>query len=337
MGALDKLKKNRSALFEKVSKDFESKGGNFEKKEDDRFWQPTRNKDGNGAAIIRFLPPVAEGDELPWARLYSYAFKGPTGKWYIENALSTIGQKDPVGEYNHEKWEESLTVSGAQQKLAQDAVRNRKRKTTFISNILVVRDPAKPECEGKVFLYKYGTQIHGMIEAKGKPEKDEFATEDPVPVYVYDAFEGANFRLKVKMKDKYPTYEDSKFEDNITALCDGDEEEMERVLSSAHQLNAFTAPDQFKSYEELQKLLVKVLNLSGASTASSGGESAGKGRSALESMDDDATPPAEDKPKAAVTKVATKTPPKKVEAAKVEAEPSGEEDETAFFRDLLKD
>lgn len=333
MGALDKLKKNRSALFEKVSKDFESKGGGFEKEKDDRFWQPTRNKDGNGAAIIRFLPPVCDGDELPWARVYSYAFKGPTGKWYIENALSTIGQKDPVGEYNHEKWEESLAMSGAQQKIAQDAVRNRKRKTTFISNILVIRDPGNPENEGKVFLYKYGPSIHGMIEAKAKPEKDEFSTEDPTPVYVYDAFEGANFRLKVKMKDKYPNYEDSKFEDNITALCDGDEDEMERVLSSCHKLSEFTAPNQFKPYEELQKLLLKVLNITtGGSSAASGGESAGTGRTALDEMDDT---PAQ---KAAVTKVgATKTPPKKAEAVKVEEPAGGEEDETAFFRDLLKD
>jgi hypothetical protein len=177
-----------------------------------------------------------------------------------------------------------------------------------------------------------------MIEAKAKPEKDEFSTEDPTPVYVYDAFEGANFRLKVKMKDKYPNYEDSKFEDNITALCDGDEDKMEEALNACHKLSEFTAPDQFKSYEELQKQLVKVLNLSGSSSSSGGGDGETKRPSALEQMDDD-TPPAAEKPKAAVTKVATKTPPKKADPVKAEPEPSGdgEEDETAFFRDLLKD
>jgi hypothetical protein len=332
MGALDKLKKNRADLFNKVAADFEKKDGKFEKKEDDRFWQPTRDtKTGAGAAIIRFLPPVVDGDELPWARLYSYAFKDKkTGKWYIENSLRTIGKPDPVGEYNHERWEESLALSGDEQKKAQDAVRDRKQKTTYISNILVVRDPAKPENEGKVFLYKYGPQIHGMIQAQAQPEKDEFAEEDPTPVFVYDAFEGKNFRLKVKMKDKYPNYEDSKFEDKITALCDGDEDEMEAVLSKCHSLNAFLDPKEFKSYDDLKKQLHKALGLTGG-TASGGSSSGGGKKSALEQMDDDEPQPTRTK----VTSGATKKP--KEEPKEEPAGGDDDGDDTDFFKKLLSE
>lgn len=333
MGALDKLKKNRADLFNKVTKDFEQKDAKFEKKDDDRFWSLTRDqKTGAGAAIIRFLPPVVEGDELPWVRLYSYAFKDKkTNKWYINNSLRTIGKPDPVGEYNHERWEESMALSGDEQKKAQDAVRDRKQKTTYISNILVIKDPAKPENEGKVFLYKYGPQIHGMIQAKAQPEKDEFETEEPTPIFVYDAFEGMNFRLKCKMKDKYPNYEDSKFEDKITALCDGDEDEMEAVLEKCHGLQQFLDPKEFKSYEDLKKELHKALGLTGG--ASAGGSTGGaKKKSALESMDDNGDEDVAPKAKPA-TKPGAAT--KKVE--KVEETGSDGDDDADFFKKLLSE
>jgi hypothetical protein len=65
---------------------------------DDRFWTPTVDKAGNGYAVIRFLPASANED-VPFVRVFSHGFQGPGG-WYIEESLTTIGQKDPVGDMN---------------------------------------------------------------------------------------------------------------------------------------------------------------------------------------------------------------------------------------------
>jgi hypothetical protein len=65
--------------------------------EDTRFWKQTTDKVGNGYAVIRFLP-APESDDLvvPFVAVYDHGFQGPSGKWYIENSLTTIGKDDPV-------------------------------------------------------------------------------------------------------------------------------------------------------------------------------------------------------------------------------------------------
>ena len=69
---------------------------------DDRLWKLEMDKSGNGYAVVRFLP-APNGEDLPWVKLYKHAFQGPGG-WYIENSLTTLGQKDPVSEYNTTLW-----------------------------------------------------------------------------------------------------------------------------------------------------------------------------------------------------------------------------------------
>ena len=162
---------NRNRMSEIATKDFES--GNSYNNEDNRFWKLTRDKTGTGSAVIRFLPATGN-DELPWVKLYSYAFQGPTGKWFINDSPSTIGEKDPVMEANAELWNSGFDAD-------KEIARKRKRKTSYIYNILVLKDPANPENDGKVFLFKAGKQIHDMIGAKAKPQ-----FEDDEPVFVYD-------------------------------------------------------------------------------------------------------------------------------------------------------
>lgn len=305
------LKKNRAALFSKVSKELEQKSSS--KDVDVRFWKLERDKTGNAQAIIRFLPPVNEGDELPWVRIFSHAFKGPTGKWYINNSLTTIGQPDPLSEHNRALWD-----AGSEEQKAQ--VRVQKRKTHFVSNILVIKDPAHPENDGKVFLYKYGKKIHDMITSKAKPE-----FEDEAPVFVYDLWEGANFRLKIKSLDGYPNYDSSVF-DTSTELYSGNEEKVQKVLDSTHRLADFHNADQFKSYEALKKELDRALGLDGGSAP----------RPAIEDMGDEEERPAP--VKVAVKKTESAPSKPKVEGATMKvAPPAEEEDDMSFFKDLLND
>jgi hypothetical protein len=213
---------------------------------DDRFWKLEGDKAGNGTATIRFLPRV-EGDELPWVRIFSHGFQGPTGKWYIENSLTTLGENDPVGELNTQLWNSG---SDANKKIAQA----QKRKLSFIANIMVISDPKHPENEGKVFLFKFGKKIFDKIMDKARP-----TFEDEKPVNVFDFWEGANFKLRMRKKDGYINYDESAFSDPA-ALANGDEEEILRIANTQHKLAEFTDRKNFKSYDELKKKLQEVLS-----------------------------------------------------------------------------
>ena len=220
---------------------------------DERLWKPEMDKTGNGYAVIRFLP-APEGEELPWAKMYSHAFQGPGG-WYIENSLTTVGQKDPVSEYNRELWNSGSEAN-------KETVRKQKRKLSYYSNIYVVKDPANPANEGKVFLFKYGKKIFDKIMEAMQPE-----FEDETPINPFDFWQGANFKLKLVKKDGYWNYDKSEF-DRVAPLLD-DDDALEALWKKQYSLTAITAPDQFKSYEDLDKRLKYVLGQKGTPRMSS--------------------------------------------------------------------
>ena len=238
-------KKSRSgSLTDKLIKQVEKlndKGSNV----DERIWKPSVDKSGNGYAIIRFLPEP-EGNELPWARVYTHAFQGPGG-WFIENSLTTLGQKDPVSEHNSQLWNSGSDAN-------KEIARKQKRRLSYYSNIFIVADPSNPENEGKVFLYKYGKKIFDKIQEAMKPE---FA--DETPINPFDFWQGANFKLKIRRVEGYQNYDKSEF-DSPSALFD-DDAKLEKIYSMEHDLNEFTAPDKFKSYDDLKKRLVYVLGM----------------------------------------------------------------------------
>ena len=210
---------------------------------DDRLWKLEVDKSGNGYAVIRFLP-APNGEDLPFVKLYSHAFQGPGG-WHIENSLTTLGQKDPVSEYNSQLWNNGTDAG-------KDAARKQKRKLTYISNIYVVKDPANPENEGKVFLYKYGKKIFDKLTAAMQPEFEDEEAIDP-----FDFWQGANFKLKAKNVAGYRNYDSSEFT-AVTPLLD-DDDALEAVWKKESSLKEFVEADQFKSYEDLKKRLEYVL------------------------------------------------------------------------------
>ena len=212
---------------------------------DDRIWKPVMDKTGNGFAIIRFLP-ASKGEELPWAKLWNHAFQGPTGQWYIENSLTTIGNNDPVSEHNSALWNSGVESD-------KEIARRQKRKLQYYSNIYVVKDSANPENEGKVFLYRFGKKIFDKIMETMQP-----AFEDETPVNPFDFWEGANFKLKLRKVDGYWNYDKSEFE-TPSALAE-DDAELEAIWKKQYSLSEFTAPSNFKSYDELQTRLNTVLS-----------------------------------------------------------------------------
>ena len=210
---------------------------------DDRLWKLDVDKSGNGYAVIRFLP-APDGEDLPFVKLYSHAFQGPGG-WYIENSLTTLGGKDPVSEHNTLLWN-----NGTDQ--GKETARKQKRKLTYISNIYVVKDPANPENEGKVFLYKYGKKIFDKLTAAMQPEFEDEEAIDP-----FDFWQGANFKLKAKNVAGYRNYDSSEFA-AVSPLLD-DDDALESLWKKQFSLAELVANDQFKTYEELKTRLDYVL------------------------------------------------------------------------------
>ncbi len=257
MMSLSDLKKSNSN-FDFLQKELE-KIANPEKEkttyqEDTRYWRAAVDKAGNGYAVIRFLPAI-EGEELPWVRVFSHGFQGPSGRWYIENSLTTLGKSDPVSDANNELWNSG---SEANKELA----RKRKRRLNYISNILVVKDPANPENEGKTFLFKYGKKIFDKINDVMFP-----AFADEQAINPFDFWKGANFKLKIRKVEGFTNYDKSEFE-GITELFEGDDDKIEAVWKAEHALQQFVDPSNFKPYEELKKKFDEIIGNTSASAVS---------------------------------------------------------------------
>ena len=243
------LKKSRNDFMKKLNDEInkvnnpETETKNYT---DDRIWKAEVDKSGNGYAVIRFLPPC-DGEDVPWARVFNHGFQGPTGQWYIENSLTTIGKKDPVSEYNRTLWNSGIEAN-------KEIARKQKRRLTYFSNIYVVSDPKNPQNEGKVFLYKYGKKIFDKINDLMNPE-----FEDETPVNPFDFWEGANFKLKIRKVEGFQNYDKSEFEKPAQLV--EDEAELERIWKTQYKLNEFTDESNFKQFDELQERLNTVLGL----------------------------------------------------------------------------
>lgn len=254
---LNALRNSANSDFTKITSEYDkiSKGTSTNENnssEDTRFWKLEPDKLGNATAVIRFLPRMGS-DELPWIRLFSHGFQGPTGKWYIENSLTTLGKKDPVSELNSKLWASNLEAN-------REIARKQKRRLHYISNVYIISDPKNPANEGTIKLFKYGKKIFDKIMEKAKPT---FADEKPINVF--DVFAGADFRLRMRKVDGFANYDQSSFLEP-TPLASNDESRIAKILSSAHALAPFVAESQFKSYEDLNRRLNEVLESSGSSS-----------------------------------------------------------------------
>jgi hypothetical protein len=240
------LKERKDQIQSLIKAAEQAGGGNSEKKSytDERFWKPTVDKAGNGYAVIRFLP-APKSEELPWIRYWDHGFKGPTGLWYIENSLTSIGQTDPVGELNSRLWNSGIEAD-------KEKARTQKRRLHYVTNIYIVSDPSNPDNEGKVFLYQFGKKIFDKIMDMMQPS---FADEKAVNPF--DLWEGANFKLKIRNVEGYRNYDKSEF-DLQTALSE-DDTVLEGIYNKQASLQEFLDPKNFKTYDELKMKLSRVL------------------------------------------------------------------------------
>ena len=241
------LKSNRTDLSKLVEAASSGPGEQTktDNRNDERFWQPTRDKAGNGYAVIRFLPGDAEAP-TPWVRYWDHFFKGPTGQWYVEKSLTSIGQADPLSESNSKLWNED----GSEE--AKRIVRERKRNLRYIANVLIISDPSAPENEGEVKLYRFGKKIFDKIMDSMQPQ-----FPDERPVNPFDMWQGADFTVKIRKVEGYPNYDASAFK-SPSAMA-GSDEDLEAIYNKQHDMTEWTEPKNFKSYDELKARLAVVL------------------------------------------------------------------------------
>jgi hypothetical protein len=244
--SFENLKRNRDQISKLVQAAEKVGGAPTEQKSyaDERIWKPTVDKAGNGYAVIRFLP-APDGEDLPWIRYWDHGFKGPTGLWYIENSLTSIGQTDPVGELNFKLWN-----SGSEDD--KETARKQKRRLHYVANIYVVSDSANPDNEGKVFLFKFGKKIFDKIMDVMQP-----AFQDEKPVNPFDLWEGADFKLKIRNVEGYRNYDKSEF--SSSSPLSEDDSKLEAIYNKTYSLKEFTDPSNYKSYAELKAKLMRVL------------------------------------------------------------------------------
>ena len=247
------LKRSAGSNLDRLTNELEKLNKPMSNNRDDRLWSIQADKVGNGYAVIRFLPACA-GEDMPFVRMWTHGFQGPGG-WYIENSLSTIGKPDPVGEVNSKLWNSGIDSD-------KETVRKQKRQLTFFSNIYVVKDPANPENEGKVFLFKYGKKIFDKINDMMNPQ-----FEDEKPVNPFDMWSGADFKLKIRKVEGYRNYDKSEFSDPAPLLNDDDA--LERVWQSQYSLQEIVDPKNFKPYDELKARFNKVIGVGGLAEAQS--------------------------------------------------------------------
>ncbi len=306
---INTLRKMRNNDFSKIAGEFEKIANPSEGKsyQDDRVWKLEPDKAGNATAVIRFLPRT-EGDELPWVRVFNHSFQGPTGKWYIENSLTTLDEKDPVGELNSRLWNSGSEAN-------KEIARKQKRKLTYIANVLIVSDPKHPENEGQVRLFKFGKKIFDKIMDKARP-----TFEDEKPVNVFDLWEGADFKLRMRKVDGYANYDQSQFMEPA-ALFDGDEDKLLEVVSKQYKLSEFLDRKNFKTYEELAKKLADVLDDTGVPA-----------KSAAQIAEDDNYVPPKRQPSAEVKKM-----PERPAPTPASSDDDDDEDMMSYFKKIANE
>ena len=237
------LKRSSQSSLDTLLKETNKLTSNEQRGKDERFWQPSVDASGNGYAVIRFLP-AAKGEDIPWVRIFNHGFQGPGG-WYIENSLTTLGKDDPVTKHNNMLWTRGDDAG-------KDQARKQKRRLLYISNVYIVNDPSNPENNGQVKLFRYGKKIFDKLNEAMNPQ-----FEDEKPLNPFDFWEGANFKIKIRNLEGYRNYDKSEFEK--PGKLDEDDSKVEQVWASQYSLSEFIDPSNFKTYQELEAKLNKVL------------------------------------------------------------------------------
>jgi len=227
--------------------------------DDKRFWKPTMDKVKKiGGAVIRFLPEDNVENLLNYVKYYEHSFKNPeNGKWYIERSLSSLTElgQDSIALLNKRLWSSSSEKDHPHKKIAS----RQKRNTKYIANVLVVNDPANPDNNGKVFLYKFGPAIYNKIASAKFPKEDAITGVKADRLDPFDIIDGANFEIRINDTKDGWNYDSSTFS-ALSPLANNDAV-FDAILKQVFNLTEFIDVKNYKTNQALDKRLIEVLGM----------------------------------------------------------------------------
>jgi hypothetical protein len=244
----DNLKNNlQKGVGDKTNKDFN----------DPREWKLQRDENDSGTAVIRLLPGKG-GTTPPVVRIYEHStriFNKASNKYryYIEPSPASIEEDCPVSDIWYE-----LGDIGTDEALKMQKTFSRSVK--FISNVLVVNDPANPENNGKVFYWKYGVKLFEKFQAALEPTQAQLDVGKK-PIQLFDPEEGANIILESARVGGFVNYDGTTIMDPSAAF-ESEEEMDDAILEKCIDLTEFISEDYYKPYAELKKKIAWVLEKS---------------------------------------------------------------------------
>jgi len=221
---------------------------------DERFWKLSRDEHDNGAALIRLLP---DKNGTPFIKRYHHSvsvFDKVKGKRrvYAYVSPSTIGLPCPVSELWQALW--NLGTDEARKE-----AKKFKRSIKYVTNIKVLKDPAVPENENKIFLWEFGTKLYDKFVQAMNPSAADIQMGEQ-PKNLYHPCEGNNIKLKCKKAAGFINYDDTEIlgQSSIYPDCNAAAEE---IKEKTYDLSEFLKPEAFEDYETLKKRLLYVLEI----------------------------------------------------------------------------
>lgn len=213
--------------------------------EDTRFYKLKKDKEGNGGAVIRFLPDKNKNLIQQVNKIATTIVKNGKKRFVNELSPITIGQPCPF----QEEWAR-LYNSGD-----KEGAKSFSRTTRFYTNIKVIKDPLSPENEGKIFLLDMSATLKDKIQKLLNPsqaDKDLGAKA----YQLFNPIKGNSFRLVArKGANGIPNYDSSDVIMEENGIYDTVEAAFKDITENTHDLSEFRNPSTFLSYEKLQEKL----------------------------------------------------------------------------------
>jgi hypothetical protein len=230
-------------LAKNIEEDALTDGAKKGYEEDSRFYKLSKDKNGNGGALIRFVP---DKDGIPFIKMIKInADRGVNNRFCKDWSPQSIGKPDPFNEKFVELWKAGK----------KEEAKKFGRTIRYISNIKVIKDPANPDNEGKFFLLDMSKSLFDKIKQAVQPTEDEIALGTE-PKAVFNPIEGNSMLLKIKLgANGIYTYEDSKFAEKVDGIYKDEAEAKADIEANSYSLKEFHKPEFFKSYEELKQCL----------------------------------------------------------------------------------
>jgi hypothetical protein len=269
--------------WDDLSKNLQANAGankTFEK--DTRYWTLAKDESGSGAALIRFLPDV---ERKPFVKIFHYGIKkyNPTNPtkplWFIADSPETINAPCPVKEHYLALMAEGTTE-------AAEEAKKFKRQTKFITNIMVMKDPANPANEGKTFLFSFGTKMKDKILALMNPSPEEKAMGEEAK-QLFNPINGFDFKLKIKKQGEFSTYDGSEVVSKPTALFETGEEASKFIAENTYALKEFLEPEHYGSYAELKERFDKFNGKQTATTTASAPKAKVEDKATIDDFDNE--------------------------------------------------